>query len=216
MAEDLKHLIWIDPNIDNSENQGYLSQIKSLGFSKIKAFRTTEEGINYIKSLQFESTKIILSGRLYIEFIKKFKKNITNLYIIPKILVFTRNKGKFLEQNKNFLDTINNPFYNYGGINVDFDLVKDFLNTIIFMNEIKISNINETYENNKEIENLNNKEKLGIYKNKDNIQLTFEYIDCLEKLELPILYQSIINVNKIDKIENYNEYLYSKYSNQNN
>ena len=121
-----------------------------------------------------------------------------------------------MEQNKNFLDTINNPFYNYGGINVDFDLVKDFLNTIIFMNEIKISNINETYENNKEIENLNNKEKLGIYKNKDNIQLTFEYIDCLEKLELPVLYQSIINVNKIDKIENYNEYLYSKYSNQNN
>ena len=63
------------------------------------------------------------------------------------------------------------------------------------------------------IKAINNKEKLG---DNNNIQLTFEYIDCIEKLELPLLYQSIINITKIDKIENYNEYLYSKYSKENN
>ena len=60
--QDLKHLIWIDPNIENDENQGYIRSMKKLGFSNIQYFKTTEEGINYIKTIQFESSKIILSG----------------------------------------------------------------------------------------------------------------------------------------------------------
>ena len=53
---------------------------------------------------------------------------------------------------------------------------------------------------------INSKERLGDYYEN---QLTFEYIDCIEKLVLPILYQSVINLTKIEKIENYNKYLYS-------
>ena len=46
MNEDLKHLIWIDHNIDNSENQSYLEELKALGFSNFVIFKTVEEGIN--------------------------------------------------------------------------------------------------------------------------------------------------------------------------
>ena len=214
--QDLKHLIWIDPNIDNDENQGYVKSMKELGFSNIQCFKTTNEGINYIKTIKFESSKIILCGRLYIEFIKKFKENIKNLFLIPKIAVFTGNKYKFLEYNKDHkenMNIINDPFYNFGKINESYDDIKEFLITKKSTEDNEPNNLNESNEKQLAIETINNKEKLG---DNNDIQLTFEYIDCIEKLELPLLYQSIINITKIDKIENYNEYLYSKYSKENN
>ena len=48
--------------------------------------------------------------------------------------------------------------------------------------------------------------------NDDDEQLTFEYIDSTEKLELPLFYKTLLNLTQIDKIEKYNELLYSKYS----
>ena len=153
---------------------------------------------------------------MYIEFIKKFKENINNLYLIPKIAVFTGNKNKFLEYNKDNkenMNIINDPFYNFGKINESYEEIKEFLITKKSTEENDSNNLNENSEIKLAIENINKKEKLG---DNNNIQLTFEYIDCIEKLELPLLYQSIINLTKIDKIENYNKYLYSKYSKENN
>ena len=204
---DLKHLIWIDSNFDNDENKGYMRRMKDLGFSNIRCFKTTEEGINYIKTIHFESTKIILSGRLYIEFIKKFKKNINNLYLIPKIAIFTGDKTKFIEYNKAH-KVIIDPFYNYGKINESYEEIKKFLMKNLSSDENKTNNINENNAIKSTLEKIYIKEKLGV---NNNIQLTFEYVDCIEKLELPLLYQSIINLTKIDKIESYNEYLYSNY-----
>ena len=214
--QNLKHLIWIDPYIENEENQSYYKSMKELGFSNIKCFKTTDEGINYIKTIKFESSKIILSGRLYIEFIKKFKENIKNLCLIPKIAVFTGNKNKFLEHNKDNkenMNIINDTFYNFGKINDKYEDIKKFLIMRKLTNRNESNYFNENNEIKLVIENINNKEKLG---ENNDIQLTFEYIDRIEKLELPLLYQSVINLTKIDKIENYNEYLYSKYSKENN
>ena len=84
-------------------------------------------------------------------------------------------------------------------------MIKNFLISNAFQNEIKLIKSNENKE-------LNNQNKFESY---NNIELTFEYIDSDEKLILPLLYQSIININKIDNIEKFNEYLYSKYLNQN-
>ena len=53
-------------------------------------------------------------------------------------------------------------------------------------------------------------------KNKDNnIQLTFEYIDCIEKLELPLFYKSLIDLTEINNIDKYTELIYNKYSKNN-
>ena len=49
--QDLKHLTLIDPNIDNNKNQGYIKSMKELGFSNIHCFKTSDEGINYIKTI---------------------------------------------------------------------------------------------------------------------------------------------------------------------
>ena len=205
-TQKLKHLIWIDPNYDNEENQDYVRNIKNLGFSNIVLFKTTEGGINYIKTIKFESTKIILNGRLFIEFIWKFKENLKDLYIIPKIAIFTRNKIDFLDFNKDNLDIINDSFYTYGNINVFYDDIKEFLISEKMIDENYLIDLNENKEIKNTLQTINIKERLGdCYEN----QLTFEYIDCIEKLVLPLLYQSLINLTKIEKIENYNKYLYS-------
>ena len=138
LQKDLKQLIWIDSNIDNNENVEYQNKIKSLGFTNIKCFKTVEEGIRYIKKIKFEKTKIILSGKLYIEFILTFKKNIRDINIIPKIIIFTRNKDKFLESNKDYKNIINDSFYNFGGINNNFEEIKKFLISQTLDNEIKL------------------------------------------------------------------------------
>ena len=82
------NVIWFDENYDRGENIGYLNELKTYQNLKIKCFKKIEIGIKYIKAIKFEVTNIILSGRLYIEFIKKFRDEIKDIYIIPKIIIF--------------------------------------------------------------------------------------------------------------------------------
>ena len=100
-------------NINNEENTNYLKQLKTFKNSKIYSFDNVLDSLVLFKSLKFEETNIIISGSLYNEFIKKFEENIRDIYIIPKIVIFTLNKEKFLEKNKNYN---NHSFYSLGGI----------------------------------------------------------------------------------------------------
>ena len=214
--QNLKHLIWIDPKVYNEENESYWKDMERSGFSNIQLFDNINNAFDYIKKIKFESTKIILSGRIYIDFILKFKENIKDLNVIPEIAIFTGDKNKFLDYiktSKVSMNIINDPFYKYGKINVSYDEIKDFLRTKKFIEENKLINFNGNNEVKFTLETINNKEKII---DNNNIQLTFEYIDCIEKLELPLLYQSLINLTEIDNIEIYNEYIYSKYYKESN
>ena len=64
------NIIWIDSNVDNYENSGYLKELKAYSFFKIKCFKNVNEAINKIKKIEFEETNIILNGKLYIKFIE--------------------------------------------------------------------------------------------------------------------------------------------------
>ena len=79
----ISNIIWIDPNVDNEENRGYLKDLQSYNYFKIKCFKNIDEAINIIKKIEFEETYMILSGILYIKFIEKFKENLKDVYIIP-------------------------------------------------------------------------------------------------------------------------------------
>ena len=120
-------IIWIDPNVDNKENSGYLKQLKSYSYFKPKPVKKMDEAMNIIKSIEFEEVYIILSGKLYIKFIEQFIENLKDIYIIPKIIIFTGNKDKFIEYNKNYSNLLNHPFYNLGGIKTSFEEIKQFL-----------------------------------------------------------------------------------------
>ena len=117
-------VLWVDGNIDNVENQKYIKELNSNGSIRLKLFKNVDSAIEQLKFIEFKETKIIISGIFYTEFIKKFKKNILDMYIAPKIIIFTKNKEEFIKLNK---DYNSDKFYIYGGIVTSFKDIKEFL-----------------------------------------------------------------------------------------
>ena len=104
------NVIWIDENIDSKENLQYQEELQYLKISNIKFFKNINDAIKNIRNLHFEEIKIILSGRLYSKFVLVFKEILTQIFVYPKIIVFTGNKEKFIEYNKAYLNKDNNIF----------------------------------------------------------------------------------------------------------
>ena len=94
-------IIWIDENIDNEENIIYFKELESIGLLNVRLFKQIDKAINHMKYIEFQETKVIISGRLYYEFVKKFKENIIDMCVAPKIIIFTIIK-------KNLLNIIEN------------------------------------------------------------------------------------------------------------
>jgi len=106
------------------------------------------DALRFIKNIKFSETNIIISGSLYTEFIEIFKENITDIFIIPKII---------------------NSFFNLGGIQTSFNEIKKFILKPISKPLAKQSseqlskqiNIHDTIENNQfTFEYIDHKEKL--------------------------------------------------------
>ena len=171
------NLIWIDSNINNKDNITYLKYLETIFNLKLIRFDNVKNGLEFLLSISFEDTIIITSDRLYNEFIEEFKENLNQVYIIPKIIIFTNNKLNFLDYNKNY-----NSFYKFGGIADSFDDIKNFI--------------------------LNKKIK---EENKEENSYSFEFMDSKEKLNLSLIYQSLLNkITKVD-IEKFTEFIYDKY-----
>ena len=183
---DIINIIWIDPNVDNKENKYYLKELNKIKNAKISCFKNVMDVLILIKKIKFSETNIIINGSIYNDFIEKFEEKLTDIFIIPKIIIFTSNKERFIENNKNY-NNKNNSFYNLGGIQTSFNDIKNFI----------LKPLSKP---------INKKDR------EEENQLTFEYIDRKEKLVLPLLYKSLIEVTSTDKIEKYTEYLYNKYS----
>ena len=173
IISNITNIIWIEPNVDNEENTHYLKELKNIKDTKLSFFKNVMDALTLIKKIKFSETNIIISGSLYTEFIEKFQENLTDIFIIPNIIIFTSNKEQFIENNEYFNDKYNS-FYNLGGIQTSFDDLKNFL-----LKQI-----------------LKPKNKKDIIEEKE---LSFEYIDCKEKLVIPLLYQSLIEIASTDR-----------------
>ena len=73
-----------------------------MGLLSFRLFKEIDKAINHMKYIEFKETKVIISGRLYNEFVKKFKENIIDICVAPKIIIFIKNKEKFIENNKEY------------------------------------------------------------------------------------------------------------------
>ena len=120
-------IFWIDPEVDSKENKLYINILENYKNFQIYPFKEIDKAIKKIKFINFDKTFIIISGKSYIQFIQAFKVELKKISIIPKIIVFTGNKKLFYENNKDFLDIIEHPFYNFGGIKYLFKEIKNFL-----------------------------------------------------------------------------------------
>ena len=181
------NVIWIDSNINNEENNRCIKEIESVLHLKVNCFKNAKEAINYLKEIQFIETKIIISGKLYKEFLEIFIEKLKEINVIPKIVIFEKEKELFIKNNQQYKKFINHSFYNFGGIKTTFNEIKTFLINPNIMNKL-----NRNQE--------------------DNIQMTFEYIDRQEKLALPLFYKTLIETVEIDKAEKYTNLIYQKYS----
>jgi len=197
------NIIWVDPNVDNPENSNYLDELKLLGLNKINTFKAVENSITYIKGIKFEETFVILSGKIYIEFIEKFKENLKKICVIPKMIIFLRHKDEFLENNKIYNDIINHSFYNFGGIKTRFYEIKDF----ILGHPENAQDIKIKIDEQKDLE-------FKISNQKD--KFIFEYIDCKEKLILPSTFKMYITATNENETEIFNQSLIEKYANEDN
>ena len=45
----ISNIIWIDPNVDNEENRGFLKDLQSYNYFNIEYFKNIDEAINIIK-----------------------------------------------------------------------------------------------------------------------------------------------------------------------
>ena len=165
------NVIWIDPNVKNIQNRDFAEKIEELSYIKLKLFTKVDEAINYLKSLKFEETIVIVSGRPYSKFVSSFKKYITKMNVIPKIVVFTSKYNSFIKYNKDY-ENEDNAFYNFGGIKTAFKDLFDF---------IKKRDINSD-KTSYDINNLPHQEGKLISNKYNETQLMFEYINCREKL----------------------------------
>ena len=121
------YIIWIDQNISNDENTGYAQKLKSIRDYSFNGFKDIKSAIDFLKTIRFAGTKIIVSGKLYIDFIKQYKDNAAYLYTIPEIVIFTYRKELFIKANKDHQHILDNPLYKSGGIQTKFENIKNFI-----------------------------------------------------------------------------------------
>lgn len=61
-------LIWIDPDIQGSEYDSYVNQIKGTGKYEVSTFLSIEKAFPKIFEIKFDDTIIIISGKIYKDF----------------------------------------------------------------------------------------------------------------------------------------------------
>ena len=119
------------PSKNNSDYNVSLSQsqIKNINDNTtynpyLYAYTRVDEAINHIKAMRFSLSIIIVSGSYFFDFVNEFQKNINDIYIIPKIIVFTSQtkKNSLLNEIKNNKNI--DEFYGCVGVRSEFDEVK--------------------------------------------------------------------------------------------
>ena len=195
------NVVWINQNMDTPQDQLYLEELGKNEQLKVKCFKEIGSTINYLKNLEFEETYLITNGKFYIKFIEEFKKNIREICVIPKIIILTTDKKDFLTKNPEYKNFEKDPYYNLGGIQTSFDDIKKF-----------IFKKNEPKKEIKEFkDNKNNQISRFLTNNQNDKDLIFEYVDSNIKLVYPLLYKSLIKINKNDNINLFTGSLYDKY-----
>lgn len=99
-------LVWIDKKINNSENKNYQSNFRSLSNISLNCFENVNDGINFLKQIEFERIIIITSGSIYSEFISSFKANINNFRIAPRIIILLLIRIFLLKKINQFYQSI--------------------------------------------------------------------------------------------------------------
>ena len=194
-----REIIWIDENVNNDENTGYINSITyqylniKVDIYNIKKFIDIDSAIKYIKTIKFKETFIIVSGNLYKDFVKTLKKNYTDIYVIPKIIIFTTEKRK----QSLIKDCQNCNFFCYGGIKTSFNEIQNFLRSQQEENSVFFPDTEKKLLHS------------SLFLQDD--QYLFDQIKEEKDLILPIFYKVLLGMPKIEENNSFIKTICSNY-----
>ena len=217
----------------DEKNRDELASMDSINF---KHFDDINKAISFLKLITFSDPKIIINSNLFHEFVEKLPENKSDLKCTPKIIIFTKEKQYFIDNNENYIKN-NDNCYIFLGIATTFEEIKEMLDDnympqkIDFKPKVKITaNIvepkvkitaNIVEPKVKMAANIIPKPIIEIKLKPDienfsnDIQLTFEYIDNKNKLLLPLYFKAIIDKTLLDDGKKFIYFLDRKYSKNN-
>ena len=196
----IKKFLWIDSSLNSKENILNLKYLKEeYPDSIIITKNSLQKGFDYLMSKKFRFIYLIISGRLFQDFIMMYKNNINKISCIPITCIYTSKKFKLILEkkipfNENFLNIetffyVKHSFYNPGGV---FDNMNDIINFFKYCN-------NKLYYDNSQIFNNNKLNDNSIFKNYNYLNLySFEKINNIEDLIFPFFIYKHLD-DEVDK-----------------
>ena len=181
-------VLWIHKNIFKDSNNVFKQYLIKKNLEFKEAF-DVYSGIEEIKAVKFKCLYVIISGSMFTEFIQLFKENISQIDCIPIITIFCLNRKKYEK-----LDNANHPFYNPGGIHVQY---QELIQTFIKFDSIVKIKIEKNIFN-------------PVYTNEC---FNFEKIDSIPKLYFPFIYSKLIEKIEDEEIYEFNKNIL-KYDNK--
>ena len=86
----ISKIIWIDKKINETEYIKYKNDLSDKGY-EVNSFDNVDEGIECLKSGNFEIIFVIISQEFYLEYNKKISKEINKLLNYPITIIFDSN-----------------------------------------------------------------------------------------------------------------------------
>ena len=190
-------LLWLDETVHNNENAKLCQGIKKILPDIILIpCDSLQKGFDELNKLKFELAFVIISGRLFENYILKLKNEFNSLKGIPLTMIYTSKKCKnelegITTGNYAFsaitLASVKDPFLNPGGV---IDLPVDIIKYIVNFNKTYYDEI--YFKESKYKENLHDSVNLHSY--------FFEKIQNVNNLILPAIYSKLFITNDlIDK-----------------
>ena len=195
-------LIWIDKNVNEGENIFNQERLGKI-ISPIKVFNSLEDGLKEIKKIKLKKIILILTARMFDDFIKIFEEEKKNIFCCLNIIIFTREERiPKIEEICNKSKIISSG-YLFNKTNIFFDIVK-ILDFIKKENEKR-----KTYT--EQFETIDETNRIYYDENIDN----FEKIRNFEELILPIYFHRSIAPITFEEIHNFNYYLLTSFGKEN-
>ena len=190
-------ILWLTDMKNNIEYKYFEKFANNFSKCNSKIFTTISIIINYIKKIKFINTYIIItdSEPLFSDFIYGFLSNIKDFYVIPKFIMYTRQKDN--ESNSS-----NNCFYNYGGKKSSFDYILLFIKKEQEITNYEISSFSDT---------LRVRSKFLKNREDEEIKLIFDPIEELNQMYLPLYYKTMVRIKDTDNFDKFTKSLYEEY-----
>jgi hypothetical protein len=186
--EQYRILIWLDKEVNGIYNKSNQDLIKNVGNIQLITVTDVKTCMIKIKEIKFKKTIIMVSAKLAQSLFKSFMNDLTDIYIIPKIIVFT-SKDTMKKIQTDPKDLIKFPFFKK-------NLVICQLGVLV--NELQKESIYQPKT---------------ISKNINAIQgFTFDIVKSLNDLIIPNNFSSLTTLPKNSEIKDFNQFLIDTFS----